>query len=120
MTLYLNFRSSAVGGVVIGPRPWAGDGTAAAPALRLLRDAEFAQRALGKDVLFAAHGFNVDFENGARSLARLEAALDLDASEVFVGILWPGDFWLPFVNYPFEARRRSNAGTGSRTIAMRS
>ena len=107
MTLYLNFRSANVGGVVINPRAWGGDGTAAPPQLTLVKDSDLASRAIGKDVLFAAHGFNVNFECGARSLGRLESALGLGASELFVGVLWPGDWWLPVINYPFEGQPRS-------------
>jgi hypothetical protein len=110
MTLYLNFRTLPVGGGVGGPKPWGGDGVAGPIALKLLSDASFAQRAIGKDVLFAVHGFNVNFENGVRSLGQLEAALNLEPSELFVGILWPGDFWLPVVNYPFEGATSIKCG----------
>jgi esterase/lipase superfamily enzyme len=56
----------------------------------------------GRNVLFAAHGFNVNLEYGARSLGQLEPHLGLSSADIFFGVLWPGDWWLPAVNYPFE------------------
>ena len=40
---------------------------------------------------------------GVHALARLEHELALPARFLFVGVLWPGDFWIPFINYPAEA-----------------
>src|SRR5437879_56340 len=102
MTLYLNFRSHSVGGTVIDPIVLAGDGTADPPALSVVDWPTVEATVAGKRVLFAVHGFNVSREHGARSLGQLEAAVGLSAAEVFVGVLWPGDYWLPVVNYPFE------------------
>ncbi len=102
MTLYLNFRSQGVGGAVIDPYVLQGDAAASPLALRAVGWMELASLVGGKNVLFAAHGFNVSYEHGARSLAQLEPQLGLAASDVFFGVLWPGDYWLPFVNYPFE------------------
>lgn len=102
MTLYLNFRSQSVGGTVIDPFVLQGDGTAAPPALSVLDWINVGSLVAGKDVLFGVHGFNVSREHGARSLGQLELALGLTSSEVFFGVLWPGDYWLPVVNYPFE------------------
>jgi hypothetical protein len=102
MTLYLNFRSQGVGGAVIEPYVLEGNGVAAPPALRAISSVEFAPRTADKHVLFAAHGFNVSYEYGARSLGQLEPQLGLSASEIYLGVLWPGDYWLPVVNYPFE------------------
>jgi hypothetical protein len=65
----------------------------------------------GKNVLLVAHGFNVDYEGGSRSLQRLEAALNIDPSrEAFFGVLWPGDWAIPAINYPAEDRIASHAG----------
>lgn len=105
MTLYLNFRSGAVGGGVVDPYLLDGDGTQVPPALRALGWAEIAPRLAGRNLLFAVHGFNVDYQWGAASLGRLEARLlqlGLGPSDVVIGVLWPGDYWLPVVNYPFE------------------
>jgi hypothetical protein len=110
VTLYLNFRSQTVGGSVIAPRVMEGDGTADPPMLRIITDDALAARAAGKDLLFATHGFNVNYENGARSLGRLDTALALAASELFVAVLWPGDWWLPAVNYPFAGGPAQQCG----------
>jgi hypothetical protein len=102
VTCYLNFRSNSVGGAVIDPVVLAGDGTADPPNLSVLDWPTVGSLVSGKHVLFAVHGFNVSREHGARSLGQFEAALGPTATEVFMGVLWPGDYWLPVVNYPFE------------------
>jgi hypothetical protein len=120
MTLYLSFRSQDVGGAVAGPRLLDGDGTAIPLALRLVGEAEIASRVAGRNLLIAVHGFNVSGEYGARSLGKLEPRLGLSALDLFIGVLWPGDFWLPVVNYPFTRSRapyRWIAAAGWRIIA---
>src|SRR5271169_631436 len=99
MTLYLNFRSQSVGGTVIGRYVLRGDPAATPLALRLLDSSELASLVAGKNILFAVHGFNVSLEYGARSLGKLGSQLGLHASELFFAVLWPGDYWLPVVNY---------------------
>jgi alpha/beta hydrolase family protein DUF900 len=102
MTLYLSCRSRSVGGAVVDPRVLEGDGTTSPLALSAVGATQTAARAAGKNVLLGVHGFNVSYEHGACSLGQLEPHLDLTASDVFFGVLWPGDSWLPIVNYPFE------------------
>lgn len=68
----------------------------------------------GRDVVLAIHGFNVPRPHGVGSLAALEADLALPPNYRFFGILWPGDFWLPVVDYPWEA---AHAVTSGRYIA---
>jgi hypothetical protein len=110
MTLYLNFRSQSVGGTVVDPYLLEGDGTVSSPVLRALGGAEIASRIAGKNVLFAVHGFNVSYQYGACSLGQLEPQLGLGPSDVFIGVLWPGDYWLPVVNYPFEGAVSMDCG----------
>lgn len=105
MTLYLNFRSAAVGGSIV-QRPYVISGAALGkvqPAMTSLTDAEFRRLIRGRRVVIATHGFNVSYANGLRSLATLEDRLALPSDQLFVGLVWPGDFWLPVVNYPAEA-----------------
>lgn len=105
MTLYLNFRSAGVGGSIV-QRPYLIAGSAlgpADPAMATLTDAEFRRRIDGKRLVIATHGFNVSYANGLRSLATLEDRLALPPEQLFIGLVWPGDFWLPVVNYPAEA-----------------
>ncbi len=56
----------------------------------------------GKNVLFAVHGFDVSYQQGACSLGQLEPQLSLGLSDIYFGVLWPGDYWIPVINYPFE------------------
>jgi hypothetical protein len=115
MTLYLSFRSQAVGGSVILAQVYSGNGAVAQPALQMLSPAQLAAQTAGKKILFGVHGFNVSRDEGIRAFARLEPTLALASSEVFIGVLWPGDFWLPVVNYPFEG---SHAMASGRNLAM--
>jgi esterase/lipase superfamily enzyme len=62
-----------------------------------------AERLVNREVVFATHGFNVSYAAGVHALARLEHDLGLAGRFLFVGVLWPGDYWLPVVNYPSEA-----------------
>jgi hypothetical protein len=63
-----------------------------------------------RNVLLATHGFNVDYVNGLRSLGRLESLVAPTASEVVLGVLWPGDWVIPAVNYPFEEKVAKDVG----------
>jgi hypothetical protein len=81
---------------------------------------EAAQRDVaGADVILATHGFNVTFASGVASLSRLGAALALEPRHRFFGVLWPGDFWLPVVNYPWEAEDAVASGKALADYANR-
>jgi hypothetical protein len=110
MTLYLNFRSQAVAGSVIDPVVLSGGGAVSQPALQVLPPARLAALAAGRNVLFGVHGFNVNRDEGIRAFARLEPSLGLSSSDVFIGVLWPGDFWIPVINYPFEGGDAMDCG----------
>jgi hypothetical protein len=43
-------------------------------------------------------------------LGHLDLALNLGPSELFIGILWPGDWWIPAINYPFEGATSIKCG----------
>jgi len=79
-----------------------GDGSADAAGWATVGADEWASVAAGRDLLFATHGFNVSRAHGAAALDRLGRTLDLGAAGLFVGLLWPGDAWIPVVDYPFE------------------
>jgi esterase/lipase superfamily enzyme len=66
----------------------------------------------GREILFATHGFNVSYRAGIEVLSQLELDLALPPSFSFVGILWPGDWWIPAVNYPSEADDAVACGRG--------
>jgi Alpha/beta hydrolase of unknown function (DUF900) len=120
MTLLLSFRTA----------PVAGGNATPSEALELASPdgvlsfarvpfAELSQRAAGRNVLLATHGFNVHLEPGARSLARLEAQIAPTGQELFIGVLWPGDFWIPAVNYPFAGSPAMAAGRALALICNR-
>ena len=102
MTYFLNFRSAGVGGAVIDPYLLTGDGTADPPALSVVPWAQVPGIFGGRNVLFATHGFNVNYADGAKALGRLGDYLALPSPNLYVGMLWPGDAWIPVVDYPFE------------------
>lgn len=110
MTLYLSFRSDSVGGSIVDGEAFEGDGTRPTPSLRSVGAGEIGARVAGRNVLLGVHGFNVSREEGMRSLGRLEPHLGLGSSDVFLGVLWPGDFWLPVINYPFEGDDAMDCG----------
>ena len=110
MTYFLNFRSRGVGGPVVDPYLLEGDGTAAPPALSVISWAQVPSIVAGKNLLFATHGFNVPYQDGACSLGLLDRYLNLAAPDLFIGMLWPGDAWLPIVDYPFEGGVAEDCG----------
>lgn len=111
MTVYMNLRQSPVAGGTKSPSFLSGDGTLPQPALTDLSEQSFAIQAGGRDVLFATHGFNVNMAAGICALGRLEATLALPSTALFVGVLWPGDWWIPVINYPFEGETTIDCGT---------
>lgn len=102
MTYFLNFRTAGVGGATVDPYLLEGEGTAAPPALSVVDPTQLPWIFAGKNLLFAAHGFNVDYPSGACALGLLDEYLALPPPGLFIGLLWPGDSWLPIVDYPFE------------------
>jgi hypothetical protein len=110
VTSYISFRERAVGGSIIHPLILAGEGSQPSRTYRPLAPAEVDAMIAGKDLLLVAHGFNVGREQGASQMAALEARLSLPPTAHFFGILWPGDFFLPVVNYPFEANDAVRCG----------
>lgn len=98
MTLVLDFRSTSTpGAVVTNPRGLACD---AAGNTRAIEIAAIGAMARGGRVLFAAHGFNVRRADALTLMTRLAQVAD---DCLFVGLSWPGDWWVKAVNYPGEA-----------------
>src|SRR5262245_33262115 len=103
MALFLSFRSAPrAGGVLRDPQVLQGEGLVDPVRLRLLERVP-ADAIAGRELVFGAHGFNVGYEEGVHELARLERELRLPGGFAFIGVLWPGDWWIPVVNYPAEA-----------------
>lgn len=107
MTLYLRLRSREVAGSVVAPRIFEGTDP---ESLRERTAADIRRHVAGKNIVFGVHGFNVNQREGVRSLGRLEPLLGLLEFDVFFGVLWPGDFWIPFINYPFEGSDARESG----------
>jgi hypothetical protein len=113
MSLYLNLRYGAVGGGLrTEPYLIEGDGRVAAPRMVALTNRQAAERVAGRTLVFTVHGFNVSYDSGLRSLANLEDKLvqRLPSNFLMVGVLWPGDFVVPVINYPGEWRDAVNGG----------
>ena len=109
MTLFVNLRAGPYGAVCT-PYVLQGDALSEPPAVRSVLWNALPVLLRGKDVILAAHGFNVAYEPSLRSLARLETALAIQPGEAFLGVLWPGDWIAPAINYPFEDGVASHAG----------
>ena len=109
MTLYVNLRAGPYGGVCT-PYVLEGDGLVAPAALTALGWGAVPYRVRGKRVLLAAHGFNVSYQAGVCSLGQLEQQLAMEPDELFLGVLWPGDWAIPAINYPVEDGISSHAG----------
>jgi hypothetical protein len=108
--LFANLRGSSYGAVV-DPYLIEGDPFAAnPPVMEALQWPAVGPRVTGKDIVLATYGFNVSYTSGLRSLARLEAHLHLPANGLFLGVLWPGDWIIPAINYPFSINVARHAG----------
>ena len=102
MTLFLSFRSDRRAGTVLpDPLILEVDGGVKDPVIRAVLP-RFPDLA-GREAVFATHGFNLDLTQGTHALARLETELRLPPPFLLVGVLWPGDWWVPVINYPSEA-----------------
>jgi hypothetical protein len=110
MTYFLSFRTRNVGGAVVDPMLLQGDGTANPPAFTVIPAPQVPAIVGGRNLLFAAHGFNVSLPHGACALGVLDTHLNLALPNLFVGILWPGDSWLPIVDYPSEGNVALDCG----------
>jgi len=109
MCRFVNFRAGPFG-AVCSPYVLDGDSFADPPALMSLPWDSIPILVRDKDVLLATHGFNVSYQGGVTSLGRLEAALQIRPNEAYFGVLWPGDWIIPAINYPFEDGIASKTG----------
>jgi len=105
MTLFIDLRASAKGGIVADQAQAWVDGTTP------VTSEEFAQQVRGRDVFLATHGFNVDRQDGIASLSLWSGRSRMPANALFVGVLWPGDSrLLPFVNYVYAGSEAISSG----------
>jgi len=109
VTRFISVRSKNVGGPVVRASCLESAG-GAEPGYRPIEDAVVAVSVAGKDVIIGIHGFNVSRPKAVRSYVTLEGELQLTSDQAFFGVLWPGDYWLPVVNYPAEAADAEQSG----------
>jgi alpha/beta hydrolase family protein DUF900 len=114
LTYFLNFRARPSGGGVQDPVVW--QVAIQQPGAQILSTTQstpiaLANDALGKNIVFATHGFNVNQENGYQELGNWQTLLQLDSSFLFVGMVWPGDSSLigP-LSYPGEGLPAMDCG----------
>jgi pimeloyl-ACP methyl ester carboxylesterase len=112
--LFLNFRAKPVGGGAIDPYALQGNGTLMPLRLAPVPWQNLPALVRGRNVLFAVHGFNVSMQAGACALGNLETQFrgtgGMGEQDVFVAVLWPGDSWIPIVDYPFEGNVAVDCG----------
>jgi hypothetical protein len=105
MTLFIDLRATPKGGIVADEACAWEDGT------KLVSPEDFAKRLLGKDVLLATHGFNVDRATGIAALSLWIQRSTLPPSALYVGVLWPGDSrFVPFIDYVYEGSEAIASG----------
>ena len=117
MARFLGLRTHDVGGSVQYPQAVDVDPAVTPYGYDPVGDDDVRAWVSGKDVVLAIHGFNVPRPHGVGSLAALEAELALPPNYRFFGVLWPGDFWIPVIDYPFEAAHAVTAGRKLATYA---
>ena len=115
MTWFLDVRTEGVGGSVAPVarlRRGVGLGPGA-PKLEPPVNGLPAEFAAGRRVLLLVHGFNVSRPKAVVTYAKLEEALKLNGlpdDYLVIGVLWPGDYWIPVINYPAEAADAKRSG----------
>jgi hypothetical protein len=98
----INQRTQDIDGGIARPEVLESQG-GAHPTYRPVRGGAVAAATAGRQVILAIHGFNVSRPKAVRSYVTLEQDLRLTGEQVFFGVAWPGDAWIPVVNYPWEA-----------------
>lgn len=116
MTIFVSLRERATAGSVVDPQVF--EGVANKPEMTWKDPTWLGLQVKDKDILLATHGFNVNRQRGVNALDRFAKRLAQGPSanpEFFIGVLWPGDWWIPVVNYPAEA---SDAVESGRRLAI--
>jgi hypothetical protein len=113
MTTFLDVRYQPVGGGLAG-QVNLNQTTDAGDYVSLSAD-EFESRIRGRNVLIAAHGYNVSRADGIESLSNwaslVASHFAADEPFAFVGLLWPGDsVWAHGLDYPDEPKIADEAG----------
>jgi hypothetical protein len=109
VSYFINTRGSAYG-AVCDPYVLTGDPLVDPPAMAPVPYETVPSLVSNKDVLLVTHGFNVSYVDGLRSLGRLESLVTPGPSEFVFSVLWPGDWVIPAVNYPFTEKIATQVG----------
>jgi hypothetical protein len=105
MTLFIDLRATPSGGITAEEATVWDDGA------RPLSYNDFGASTRGRDIVLAAHGFNVGRASGVAALSRWSGLFQLPGSSLFVGVLWPGDSrYLPILDYPVEGEEAIRSG----------
>lgn len=110
MTLFINMRQASVsGGVsshayVIRARSATEIEGDAVPWAKVRQEVE------GKRLLIYCHGFNVSMASAIDGAVIMEEHLNPRPDELFLAVLWPGDWFVKLVNYSFEYKDAVRAG----------
>jgi Alpha/beta hydrolase of unknown function (DUF900) len=97
VTLFVDLRATPSGGVCAAEASLWDDGSTP------VQQVDFVERLRGRDLVLAAHGFNVSRKDGVDSLTHWNTLMNLPGNFLFAGVLWPGDSrYFPVVDYPFE------------------
>jgi hypothetical protein len=110
MTQFIDLRLQPVGGG-LAATPAVHQGTSISDYADLRLD-DLLDAIRGRDVLLAAHGFNVNRADGIACLSNWAGLLQLPQPySAFVGLLWPGDsVWAHGLDYPDEPKIADEAG----------
>lgn len=118
MSYFINLRGSEYG-AICDPYVLEGDILANPPAMAPIAYEAVPALVKGMNVLLTTHGFNVNYVDGVRALGRLESLIAPTTSELIFGVLWPGDWVIPAVNYPFTEKIATQAGQRLSTFCNR-
>ena len=109
MVLIINQRTAGYGGVIARADCWESAG-GETPDYTPVLAADLDRITANKQVIVAIHGFNVNRPDAVRAYVTLRRELNLTGNQIFFGVVWPGDGWVPVVNYPWEAGDAVNCG----------
>ena len=109
MVLIINQRTGGHAGAIARADCWESAG-GKTQTYTVVTPTEVERRTAGKQVVIAIHGFNVSRPDAVRAYISLERQLALTADQVFFGVAWPGDGWIPVVNYPWESGDAASCG----------
>lgn len=111
MTYFLDLRVQSVGGSPVGDINAINIFEAGPEGESYVSLNDLIENILGREVLLATHGFNVDKQDGVQSLSLWESRLSLGNNALYIGVLWPGDSaWIPVLDYPFEMNEAISSG----------